>query len=268
MELPHDWQQVLADKFQFQWVIKTGRSITSEFPLYYVVELSKVRPYLRKTIKNTYKMRMYVPFPDDYPATRMNQIDDSEMFKLDMTFDTDKDTVYLSGFVNHAHIYADVATKDEVAGLKGIGSEALCVIFDFMVDYRLLTRNGYITLLAVASSVMCKTTDIHKQLTHLSTTQIIDTYVKPHPKSYAEYLSDPAVLDNLMCRIIQERKLVAYYQTLGFTIKDSSSGTAVDMDAHVQDILDKCSQQKQQPQSMTLQVTASKISTPNLYRFH
>ncbi len=237
MELPHDWKQTLNDGYKLRWIIESERSIIypdNIFPLNYTITLSKSRRM------PSYILNTKIKFPENYPDTDLKRFDDTEFFHLSLIFNINEDSVYVSGFYNNVQIHSNVATREELKGLKGIGSEAFCIIFNFLVKYKFITLNAEVILVAAAGE--CIDFEIQNKLKQFSRNEMIDMYLKPHPVNYNQYLNNPKDdhLIELVCRIIQVRKLINYYIKLGFQIKDNSSGTGTEMKANVQNILDKC----------------------------
>lgn len=204
-----------------KFTLPTGRYLQSH-PLYYTVEI-----YESIGILDSHTVNMEILFPENYSSVLKQY--DPILFRLSLLFN--KDNVHISGFYNNTYIYYTFSTEDEINAVRRIGKDAIKTILRYLVENNLINSNAIVTLTASAHECVTSIEEIASK----SNNELINEYLIHYPEDYDEYLRylDRDYLISMVCRIIQNKKLISYYESLGFTVSDYSSGVGPKMSASV-----------------------------------
>ena len=169
-----------------------------------------------------YKLKITVPFPDNYPDTLFKMNNKKNIIaELICQYDKTDDDIYIARFfVYSSSSITQDPTKQERMLTKGLGRRMLCEAIHFGIDREWITPNGTISLEALATAITHEnlhcSSEIMKQMKSSWTIEEIDEYLQPfHDSLQHEIIESVDDKISLICKRIQNRKLVAYYETYG-----------------------------------------------------
>ena len=240
-----------------------------------VVEIADFEPFGLRLSKTGRRLLVEMPIPDTYPNTSLvktiRERDLNTFVTINMVIRDDE--FFINGFYVYASMYSDVATETERRMFKGSGKRILCAVIGDLYP-RLSSPPRVIRLEAMGGSCyryserqkrhvlrghnfteLCqklasaRETTLRRKIEALKS-QLAATHGQDDRDDltrtvarYTAFLARPTPPCSIeeVCSILENRKLISYYQTaLGFRIVTDDFDSAL-MEASIADFAEKCS---------------------------
>ena len=221
----------------------TGRIIlykNKEYPLFFEI------------LKTDSKIIIRIPFPDGYPDTALSNELVMGLGILELV-DRGDDEIYLANFflkplMKH---YRPFALPNELAPLKGLGKIMLCGGLDiFSKEIKTIKPSTMIFLDASGGECFDENIKKYEEISteelirglrrNERTAEILKKSIDGTGKIKKHTKKDRQTLENALCEIDANYRLVDYYRSYGLSIIDEKLGTSIKMAGKVSDMLKKC----------------------------
>lgn len=219
----------------------TGRSIflDKEYPLFFEI------------LQTEHKIVIRIPFPDGYPDTALSNELVMGLALLELV--NRDDGIYLANFFLKPLMkrYRPFVLPNELAPLKGLGKIMLCLGLNIFSSAIKPIRDSTMIFLEAAGGECFDENiknyedipieELIKRLRRNErTAEILKKSIEGTGKIKKHTKKDREKLENALCEIDANYRLVDYYRSYGLSIIDETIGTSIKMAGKVSDMLKKC----------------------------